>query len=185
MSAVSAVGAASALDRWSERIDRAVVATAALCLVVSVVTVVANVVMRYVVHVSLPWSAELARYAMVWSAALGASVLVNRDEHLFVDVLDRALSLDAGRRLRRVVLMLSMAFYAILFVSGWQLVQRTRGQVASSLGALPMSAVYAVVPVAALLMLWGACATWLRLDRAGPAAMPDDATPSAPAVLPP
>jgi TRAP-type C4-dicarboxylate transport system permease small subunit len=130
-----------------------------LALMVAIVTL--NVLTRYLLHVSLSWSAELARYCLVWSALLAAVGLVERGEHLTVDLLERRLGRRSRHRLAVLVALLSLTFFAVLIASGTMLVAGTIGQVASSIERLPMSVVYAIVPVAALLM-FGGCAARLR-----------------------
>ena len=145
-----------------ERLDRLLVVVSAVLLLVSVMILMANVASRYLLYLSLPWSAELARYTMVWSALLAAAVLVHRRQHLGVDLLGSRL---AGRPKRLVELFVSvgsMAFFLIVAVSGAILVQRTAGQVASSIEWLPMPAVYAIMPVSAVLMWLGEFANLLK-----------------------
>lgn len=134
-------------------VDRAVLFLAAVLLCVEIVLVTANVFTRYLLHSPLVWSAELARYCMVWSALLGSAVLVRRHEHLSVTIIDRWLSPRGLRILHVGIATVSMFFFSVLLISGCVLVVRTWGQAAASLPHLPISVVYAVVPLAALLML--------------------------------
>jgi len=116
--------------------------------------VIANVFSRYVLNFSLKWSAELARYCMVWAAFLGAVVLVHSGEHLAVDLLERGLSGISQKILKVIIILGSIIFFIIQTVYGIVLVHLTRGQVASSLRALPMNAVYAIIPISGLLMIF-------------------------------
>lgn len=150
------------IDRAVERINRLVVLAAALFLLLTVAIVLANVLSRYALHVSLTWSAELSRYSMIWSALLAASVLVNRRQHLSVDILERHLRGRVRVAAQVITSVGSMTFFLILLLSGWTLVTRTSGQVASSIEVLPMNVVYSIVPVSALLMLLGSVVVLLR-----------------------
>ena len=105
----------------------------------------------------MPWSAELARYTMVWSALLAAAALVRRQGHLMVDVITCYLSPRQNRLLSTLLGVAALVFFLILFVSGLALVAGTVGQVASSMPALPMSFVYSIVPSSALLMVANTC----------------------------
>jgi len=116
--------------------------------------VIANVFSRYVLNFSLKWSAELARYCMVWAAFLGAVVLVHYGEHLAVDLLERGLKGVPQKVLRILIILGSIIFFLIQTVYGIVLVHLTRGQVASSLRVLPMNAVYAIIPISGLLMIF-------------------------------
>lgn len=133
-----------------------------LCMTVMASAVMANVCCRYVLKLSLTWSAELARYCMVWMAFLGATVLVNENQHLAVDVLPKALTPDARRWLAVLIHGLSMVFFVILAWCGFGLVRSTSDQVASSMEFLPMSVVYVVIPASGLLMFWGSAVVLLK-----------------------
>jgi len=136
-------------------IDRIALTTAICLLGLMVGLVVVNVGTRYVLHVSLTWSAELARYCMVWSALLAAAVLVRRDEHLAVNLIESVLGPRGRQALALCIALVSMVFFLVVCISGIMLVLRTAGQVASSIGSLPIPVVYAVIPVSAMLMVFG------------------------------
>ena len=145
------------------RANQLLIAASVLFLVITVAIIITNVISRYVVNVSLPWSAELSRYSMIWSALLAAAVLVNRQEHLSVDVLAGLLGGRWRVASQLVVCVGSMTFFLILVLSGSMLVLRTSGQVASSIEALPMNVVYSIFPLAGLLMFFGSMVVLLRI----------------------
>ena len=140
---------AKRIDDYVNRINKLVIGVSVVFLVSTIGIVITNVLSRYVLHVSLTWSAEAARYSMIWSALLAAAVLVNRSQHLRVDFLDQFLS----RRARFLLLVLveigSMTFFVVMSISGSILVLRTSGQIASSIESLPMNAVYLIIPISA------------------------------------
>jgi TRAP-type C4-dicarboxylate transport system permease small subunit len=152
---------------WTERLNRAVLCSAVLLLTLAVAVIVANVVTRYVGRASLPWSSEMARYLVVWSALLASAVLTARDDHLVVDALRGRLGEVGERWVRGFGALVSATFSFVLLCSGALLVLHTAGQVTSSIAWLPIAAVYAVVPIAALLMVWGTLAAVLRAGRDG------------------
>jgi TRAP-type transport system small permease protein len=158
------------IENLVEKANRCILGVSVFFLGATVVIVILNVVSRYLFHLSLTWSAEIARYAMIWSALLAAAVLVNRREHLAVDLVSRGLGVRARRGLELFVGLVSLTFYVLLGISGGWLVQRTSGQVVSSVDVLPMGLVYAVVPVSALLMFLGGCVNlWRILEGREPA----------------
>ncbi len=69
------------LDRVNSLAEYAVCAL----LAVMVVVVFLQVIFRFVIRSSLPWSEELARYLMVWIVFLGASIGVKRKSHIGVE----------------------------------------------------------------------------------------------------
>lgn len=60
---------------------------AAGLLLVMMVTVLANVFFRYVLHKPLIWGDEVASLSFIWMAMLGAAIAVDRHEHLRLTIL--------------------------------------------------------------------------------------------------
>lgn len=116
------------------------------------VILITNVLCRYVFGFSLTWSAEAARYCMVWIAFLGIAILAHQQEHLSVKLIEPRLALRRQKVLRGAILCGSVVFFAVLAVFGGILVFRTRGQTAASISWLPMNLVYAVIPVSGIIM---------------------------------
>jgi TRAP-type C4-dicarboxylate transport system permease small subunit len=50
-----------------------------------VVIVFAQVIFRFILRASLPWSEEAARYIMAWISMLGASIGIRRKGHIGVE----------------------------------------------------------------------------------------------------
>lgn len=80
-----------------------------------------QVVFRYVLQVSVPFTEEAARYFGVWMVFLGAAVAVARESHIRVTfLLERA-----PRRVRAALLLLSdllvLAFNATVVIGGLRL----------------------------------------------------------------
>ena len=90
----------------------------------------AQVVARYVLGTPIPWSEEVACFAFVWLAFLGAAMVAGEGAHLTVDVVTPSL----GRRGRQAVEWFSAAIVvlccAMMIVGGTPVVRRL-GAVAS------------------------------------------------------
>lgn len=69
-------------ERWMRPVE---IAAAALLLVM-IVTVLANVFFRYVLHQPLIWGDEVASISFIWMAMLGAALAVDRHEHMRLTV---------------------------------------------------------------------------------------------------
>ncbi|MFC1713201.1 TRAP transporter small permease [Candidatus Poribacteria bacterium] len=153
------------LEAVTTKVNCALKMIIALFIAVMTLLVTANVFSRYVFHFSLTWSSELAQYCMIWAAFLGAAVLVNMDEHLAVDLLEKSATRRARSMLRVFVRGGSMVFFIILIYYGIILVKSTSGQVAASMGFLPMNLVYLVIPLSGLIMFLGSAVSLLRVFR--------------------
>jgi TRAP-type C4-dicarboxylate transport system permease small subunit len=112
-----------------------------------VVVVVMAVVARYVINASLPWSEEFIRFSLFWSVVLGAIHVAIDDQHLRLEVIQQML--PRYLRLCCVILahLATIGFCYYLFRYGWVLVERSTST--SPALQLPMSVVYAAMPVSA------------------------------------
>ena len=68
-------------------LDSAVEAVATTAFVVMFAAAIGQVVFRYVLHLSVPWTEELARVLFTWSMLLGIAIAIRRNEHINVEVL--------------------------------------------------------------------------------------------------
>ena len=142
--------------QFLKRVNRRAVAIESLLagsLVLTVfVVVLLQVVMRYLFQRPNPWSEELSRFGFIWLSMLGAALAVELRTHFVFDQL-------VGRlrpKLQMLVRICSTAFVVALAVGlivfGLDLVVLASSQRSPALN-LPISWVYASVPVAGLLML--------------------------------
>lgn len=146
----------AALRRWLARIDDGlvrveVVAGIALVLAI-VVTVLTQVVMRYVFARPNPWTEELSRYAFIWLSLVGSSLATKRGAHFVLESVVQRLSPPARRMVARAVGTLVAALLLVLLVAGTLLAHEARLERSPALD-LPMVWVYAALPVTMALML--------------------------------
>lgn len=142
---------ARSAGRLAAAVGEAAVASLTLLLVL---LVTGNVIARYVFNIGVPWVNELVRLLFVWVAFLGAWAALHRGRHLaVVGLVDRL-----PPRVRALILLgghlLVIGLLAVIFVSGWDLVQ-TRigfGTVTPALG-ISVAWGYLPLPVTAAMML--------------------------------
>lgn len=116
------------------------------------VIVFANVVMRYVTDVSIPWSEEVARHMMIWLTFLGSGLVLRSGGHIAIDNLQDALPKAGARLLRVVVLLLMIAFLGLLTYYGYIYVSRTMVQT-TAVTEVPFGYIYMAMPLGCVLML--------------------------------
>jgi TRAP-type transport system small permease protein len=96
---------------------------------------------RYLPVEGWSWTGELARFSLVWLTFVVSGVLVTRDGHISIEMI------DAVPRLGRVVRVLSCLIVAAigvaLTVAAWELVQE-QGIIKSPAMQMPMSWLYAI-----------------------------------------
>ncbi len=125
----------------------------ATCLVMIIVmTVLTQVVMRYVFARPNPWTEELSRFAFIWLSLIGSSLATKRGAHFLFDSSVATLSPTVRALLARVVTALVGVMLFGILVVGTQLAYQERLQRSPALD-LPMVWVYGALPVVAALML--------------------------------
>lgn len=103
--------------------------------------VFAQALQRYLPVEGWSWTGELARFCLVWLTFVVSGVLVTRDGHISIEMI------DAVPRLSRAVRVLSCLIVAaigvVLTLAGWELVQE-QGIIKSPSMQMPMSWLYAI-----------------------------------------
>ncbi len=111
-----------------------------------------QVVFRYIIRYSLPWSEELARYLFVWLALMGAAAGVKKNAHFGVDILVRKLNLKNQNILYLTGSSFILFFLCVIIFEGTKLTIINWTQLSPAM-RIPMSFPYAAVPVSSLLMV--------------------------------
>lgn len=124
----------------------------ALLMAVMVATIILQVFCRFVLGNPLSWSEELARYAFVWITFLGAAVAYRHGGHIVVETVVVLLPRRLQAALAWIVDALMVVALVVLLVQGMNIVE-VNSNVEATMLEIPMSWVYASVPVSAALML--------------------------------
>lgn len=141
------------LTTFRNLLDRLILSISSFALMLLVVTVTWQVFSRYVLNDPSNWTDELARYSMVWLGLLGASYLFGRKGHLAITLLDGYLKGKAHTALHILINGISFAFVSLaMFKGGLALMGRTTQQLSPAL-QLPMSTVYSILPISAVIIL--------------------------------
>jgi TRAP-type C4-dicarboxylate transport system permease small subunit len=128
--------------------------------------VAVQVFFRYALNNSIFWSEELARFLLVWLTFLGASVVYYRGAHASVDFLYDRLGLQSQRTFNILVHVLSLAFFLVMLVYGWQFAHFIRLQVSAALN-LPKWIPYSIIPLSgAIFALHSLNFLWSELKSA-------------------
>lgn len=124
----------------------------AVLVAVMVILVFANVLTRYVFHVSIAWSEEIARFLFIFVVAIGAVVAMARDEHLNIQLYEYFNSPGLIRFFKCISMILTAIALGALVYGGIQLVQIGMGHPAPVTG-IPLGYVTLVVVVSMAFML--------------------------------
>lgn len=121
-----------------------------------VVNVLWQVFSRYVIGAPSSFTDELARYLMIWIGILGAAYVSGRNKHVAIDVLPSRLSAKTQKKLSLIVRILIILFCLFaLVIGGSRLVYVTYvlDQYSPAL-QVPLAAVYMVIPISGLLIIY-------------------------------
>ncbi|WP_435234567.1 TRAP transporter small permease [Psychromonas sp. PT13] len=141
------------LTSFRNLLNRLILCISSFALMLLVVTVTWQVFSRYVLNDPSNWTDELARYLMVWFGLLGASYLFGVKGHLAITLLDGHLKGKAHTALHLLINAISCTFISLAMLKGGlALMERTTQQLSPAL-QLPMSNVYAILPISAVIIL--------------------------------
>lgn len=134
-------------------IRRAVEAVTVFGVATYSILICVQVFYRYALNSSLTWSEELVQFILLWTVMLGSAIATDRGAHIVLNPLDDYLG-PRGRRIKNVFAELgTITFCGVLAYYGFVLVYRTRFMTSSAVD-IPMSYVYASMPVGALLIIF-------------------------------
>jgi len=113
------------IAKFTERLSRfsAYVGETVLwvCMAAMAIVVCTQVFARYVLHNSIPWSEELARFLMIWLGLVGASAVMRYDAHVAITLLQERLPLKTAAGLRLLGRLAVGVFLFMLIREGFSL----------------------------------------------------------------
>jgi len=115
------------------------------------VTVFYQFFTRYVLNDSAAWTEEIARYLLVATVFIGASIGVAKNNHIQVDFLYRHMPAGVGRWLARLVDALRILFFGTAVVLTIEMMLKLRNA-RMTIVDLPMNLVYGVAGIGFLAM---------------------------------
>lgn len=127
-----------------------------LLMAVMTLDVLWGVITRYVLGSQASWSEELARFLLMWIGILGAAYAAGQRMHLAIDLLQPSLPVAQQKRLSRLINGLIVLFVlGVMLLGGFRLIYitHTLGQLSPAL-RIPMSVIYAVVPLSGLIIIY-------------------------------
>ena len=115
--------------------------------------IILQVIFRFVIRGSLPWSEELARYLMVWVTFVGASIGVKRGSHIGVEALVVVLPKKAQVVFKYVGIVIALIFSIIVFFVSISIlrIQMMNNQISPAM-RIPMWWAYGAIPTGTFLM---------------------------------
>jgi TRAP-type C4-dicarboxylate transport system permease small subunit len=115
------------------------------------VIIVAQVFCRFVIDYPLTWSEEAARYLMVYTVFLGASLAIRNHRMIAIEIVSESVKPKVRKVLRIVVSVVSIVFFIMLLVKGVDMLEIVSRQTSAGLG-ISMGIPYMAIPIGAVLM---------------------------------
>jgi len=110
-----------------------------------------QVIFRYVLHHSLTFSEELARYLFVYTVFFGTAVVARENGHIVMEVLTQKLKGKVAKYIKIIAYICTLSFVIILFYNGIKMMILTSYQLSPAL-RISMSYVYFAIPAASFVM---------------------------------
>ena len=143
---------------WVEK-GLTVVSCSVMCIILLL-----QVLFRYVFRISAVWTEEIALITFLYTIFLGASLVIVQSKHIGFD----ALVALFPKKFNAVVWFFSniavLVFLVVMIVSGYKLVVAGRTDVSPML-RIPMSWLYAIIPVSGVTMLLHTLSVFFRQLR--------------------
>lgn len=115
------------------------------------ITVFTQFFTRYVLNDSAAWTEEIARYFLIATVFVGASIGVAKNNHIQVDFFYRYMPKVVGRVMALLVDVLRIAFFFTMVVLTWQMMQKM-GNYKMTIIDLPMNIVFGICGLGLLAM---------------------------------
>ncbi|OGP62965.1 MAG: hypothetical protein A2170_03820 [Deltaproteobacteria bacterium RBG_13_53_10] len=117
-----------------------------------VATTLLQILARFVLMVSIPWTDELARYFMIWASFVGLGVAYRKRELICVAFFREKLPPHLLKVALLVSDLLCSVFAIVIVIYGFKLCLLNAGQVSPSM-RISLGIVYAIIPLGCLLFL--------------------------------
>jgi TRAP-type C4-dicarboxylate transport system permease small subunit len=111
------------------------------------ISIILQVVFRYVLQLVAPWTEELARFACIWTVFLGAAVCFEERTHIKIDFVITKVSRKATRRLLLLInIFATGTFILAAFYGSIRLVEVGWADIATTI-PIQMGLVYLALPI--------------------------------------
>lgn len=127
---------------WIERLLKMVTVTIVIIMLLSLA---AQVFLRYVFGVSLSWSEEVALLGFAWVVVISSAIGIRRMTHARMDLIVALLPRSVHLLVDRLIALMMLGLGIFMTVAGWDYVAQTRGSTSAAIG-FPIEFLYACAP---------------------------------------
>ena len=144
------------MDNLKLKIDRFIEITLIVLMSSMVLSILWQVVTRYLFNSPSEFTDELSRYLLIWMGLLGAAYVTGQKAHIALDFFAKKYMNQHKYKLELFIQFLILLFALVVFcIGGARLVYVTLslGQMSSALH-LPLGYVYTIVPISGMLIVY-------------------------------
>jgi TRAP-type C4-dicarboxylate transport system permease small subunit len=135
------------IDTASKRLSLGLEVVASASFIIMCISVILQVVFRYVLQLIAPWTEELARFACIWSVFFGAAVCFEERAHITIEFVVKKVSRNVTRQLLLLFnIFVTSTFVLIAFYGSILLVRVGWGDIATTV-PIQMGLVYLALPI--------------------------------------
>ncbi len=116
------------------------------------VSMLVQIVARYVFDSGFVWTEELSRFLVIWMVFIGTAVGIYRNEHIKVTVLDELFKGKANMVLGVIQLIIVTVYFVLIIKFGLSSIKVISGQTSPNMG-ISMAVVYSIIPVSYMFAL--------------------------------
>ena len=122
---------------------------------VMTLSVVWQVLSRYMFNISASWTEELARFCLMWLAVLGAAYITGKRQHIEIDYFFDMFSTENKRKLDYFIEFLILLFAIVVLIIGGAYLMYMTFYLEQKSPALqvPLGFVYSILPLSGILMV--------------------------------
>jgi len=112
-----------------EKIKRTIESIITFCgvttLLMSFFSIVAQIVSRDLLRISVPWTEEIARFSFIYMVFFGAVIAQAKKEHISMDFFLNTIPINIRKILFKVFDIASVLFLVIIFIGAVNMLERT------------------------------------------------------------
>lgn len=144
------------MEKIKIKLDRIIEIVLITLISAMVLTILWQVISRYLLNSPSEYSDELSRYLLIWMGMLGAAYATGQKAHIALDYFAKKYFNKHNTKLELIIQILILFFAIAIFVIGGMVlvyITLSLGQTSSALN-LPLGYIYIIVPVSGLLIVF-------------------------------
>jgi TRAP-type C4-dicarboxylate transport system permease small subunit len=125
-----------------------------ILIVVMVLVVILQVLARYAIQISIPWTEEAARYMLAYMTFVGSAIALKEGKHIVVQFVYERLPSGTRRAFDLFFDILILLFLLAILWGALRLIDGAWDVPTASMPWITMGQVYLILPIGLIIMIW-------------------------------